>query len=88
MSTSTVAFDTHKFVKHLVEHGFSNEQAEVLAEEQAAIASVARDQLVTKADLKAEIAGLENRLTWQMIIIGGVYSGIVVGLMFRLFLPR
>ncbi len=32
--SDAIAFDTHKFVKHLTEKGFTEEQAEALANEQ------------------------------------------------------
>ena len=36
MTEAAIAFDTHKFVKNLTEHGFTEEQAEVLAVEHVA----------------------------------------------------
>ena len=50
----TVAFDTYRFVKHLTESGFTEQQAEALAEEQTAVLN---GNLATKADLgKLELA--------------------------------
>ena len=34
---NTVAFDTYRFVKHLTESGFTEQQAEALAEEQTTV---------------------------------------------------
>ena len=51
----TVAFDTYRFVKHLTASGFTEQQAEALAEEQTAILN---GNLATKADIglvKADI---------------------------------
>ncbi len=51
---STVAFDTHRFIKHLTESGFTEQQAEALAEEQT---DLLNGNLATKADLgKLEFA--------------------------------
>ena len=65
MSVSeAINFDTHKFVKHLTENGFTEQQAEVLAEEQV---NLLNSNLATKADIetlrqetKLSIAGLKN----------------------------
>ena len=46
---NTVAFDTYRFVKHLTESGFTEQQAEALAEEQTAVLN---GNLATKADIK------------------------------------
>lgn len=43
-----VAFDTHKFVKHLAQEGFTLGQAEALAEEHVNLIS---SNLATKADI-------------------------------------
>jgi len=45
---TTIAFDTHTFVKKLKAVGFTEEQAEVFAEEQARLIE---DRLATKNDL-------------------------------------
>ncbi len=53
---NTVAFDTHRFVKHLTESGFTEQQAEALAEEQT---DLLNGNLATKTDIalvKADIA--------------------------------
>ena len=46
--SATIAFDTHQFVKRLTEHGFTEEQAEALANEQVALLN---SNLTTKADI-------------------------------------
>ena len=51
-----IAFDTHRFVKRLTESGFTEKQAETLAEEHVALLNA---NLATKADIatvKADIA--------------------------------
>ena len=55
----TVAFDTYRFVKHLTESGFTEQQAEALAEEQTAILD---GNLATKADIKVEVVRLEGKI--------------------------
>ena len=51
-----VAFDTHRFVKHLTQEGFTLGQAEALAEEQV---NLINSNLATKAD----IAGVTDNTT-------------------------
>ena len=63
---STVAFDTHKFVKELTSSGMPAEQAEVLANN---FVGLLTDRLATKADidqLRSETAAQENRLMAEM----------------------
>ena len=67
--TEAIAFDTHRFVKRLTESGFTERQAETLAEEHVALLNA---NLATKADvadtaqveaaLKADIAQVEAAL--------------------------
>lgn len=52
---STLAFDTHKFVKELTAAGMTTAQAEVLA---SSYATLLTDRIATKDDLRA----LEERL--------------------------
>ena len=52
---TTLAFDTHKFVKELTAAGMKTAQAEVLA---SSYASLLTDRIATKDDLRA----LEERL--------------------------
>ena len=54
--TGAIAFDTHRFVKRLTEGGFTETQAETLAEEQVALLN---DNLATKADIAAVQADIE-----------------------------
>ena len=52
----TVTFDTHRFVKNLTACGFTERQAEVLAEEQV---NLLESNLATKADIVAVSADIE-----------------------------
>ncbi len=45
-----IAFDTHRFVKRLTENGFTERQAETLADEHV---NLLNSNLATKADIKA-----------------------------------
>ena len=55
--TEAIAFDTHRFVKRLTESGFTEKQAETLAEEHVALLN---GNLATKADLAAVKADLQR----------------------------
>ena len=48
--SDAIAFDTYRFVKRLTTHGFTEEQAEVLASEQV---DLLNSNLSTKADIDA-----------------------------------
>ncbi len=60
-AAEAINFDTHKFVKHLTENGFTEQQAEALADEQvnllntnlATKADIEKLRLATKADIEA-----------------------------------
>jgi hypothetical protein len=58
-----MVFDTLAYAKHLEAGGFTREQAEAQAE---ALNRFLLPDLATKDDLKAEIAGLEQRLLTAM----------------------
>lgn len=58
-----MVFDTLAYAKHLEAGGFTREQAEAQAE---ALNRFVLPDLATQADLKAEIAGLEQRLLAAM----------------------
>ena len=73
-----IQFDTHKFVKHLTENGFTEQQAEVLAEEQV---NLLNTNLATKADIadvKADIEKVKaDLLKWMFgMMLAGI--GLVV----------
>ena len=73
-----IAFDTHRFVKHLTQKGFTQEQAEALAEEQV---NLLNGNLATKADLK----DLEVRLTRMIYALGFglaiTFFGVVINIL-------
>ena len=52
-----VTFDTHRFVKRLTDNGFSNQQAEVLADEQV---NLLNSNLATKTDILITHAEIEK----------------------------
>lgn len=54
--SEAIAFDTHRFVKRLTENGFTEQQAETLAEEHVALIN---SNLATKADIAAVTADIE-----------------------------
>ena len=56
-AAEAIQFDTHKFVKHLTENGFTERQAEALAEEQV---NLLNSNLATKADILALKADIEK----------------------------
>ena len=83
--TEAIAFDTHRFVKRLTESGFTEKQAETLAEEHVALLN---GNLATKADLAAVKADLQrdieavkaDLLKWlfgAMIAQGGLIVALV-----------
>ena len=58
--SEAIAFDTHRFVKHLTENGFTEQQAEVLADEQVHLLNT---NLATQADvatIQRDIAGVQR----------------------------
>ena len=60
--SEAIAFDTHRFVKHLTENGFTEQQAEVLADEQVHLLNT---NLATQADIAAiqrEIAAVQREI--------------------------
>ncbi|NKC14850.1 MAG: DUF1640 domain-containing protein [Gammaproteobacteria bacterium] len=60
--TEAIAFDTHRFVKRLTDCGFTEQQAETLADEHVALLNA---NLATKADIaavKADIAKVEAKI--------------------------
>ena len=66
MMAEAIAFDTHRFVKRLTESGFTEKQAETLAEEHVALLNA---NLATKADIasiKADIDALRQQTTISM----------------------
>jgi len=77
MNHPAFAFDSHKFVKRLKDNGFTEQQAEVLAEEQVAMLDRNLVHLATKSDLK----DLEIRLIKWMVGIAGAIIGTLIAVL-------
>lgn len=56
--TDAIAFDTHRFVKRLTESGFTEKQAETLAEEHVALLTVSLAAKFSVAAVQVNIAPL------------------------------
>ncbi len=61
-------FDTLSAAQDLESAGMDRKQAEAVAQIAASASAAGRDDLATKADL----AALEARLTWRLVIAAGV----------------
>ena len=90
--SEAIAFDTHRFVKHLTENGFTEQQAEVLADEQvhllntnlatqADIAAIHQDIDALRQETKAGLAEVKSDLLKWMT--GGLIAqgGVIVALL-------
>ena len=71
---SSIAFDTHAFVKDLTRAGMTEEQAEVLVRSQATLID---EKLATKQDLKELELRLTLRLGSMMVVAIGVVAVLV-----------
>ncbi len=69
-----IAFDTHRFVKNLTASGFTEKQAEALANEQVYLLNA---NLATKVDLLAVKADLSKWMVMAMIAQGGLIVALV-----------
>ena len=72
--SEAIAFDTHRFVKRLTETGFTEAQAEALADEQVTLLN---SNLATKQDLEAVKADLMKWMIGALIAQGGVIVALV-----------
>ena len=72
---STLAFDTHKFVKELTAAGMKTEQAEVLANSYAGLLT---DRIATKDDLKALEDRLNARIAYAQLAAVLALSAVIV----------
>ena len=73
----SAAFDTYAAAKRLRDAGFDERQAEAAVSMVRDAAGADREQLATKADLaevRADLAALETRLTWRLV---GIAAAIV-----------
>ncbi len=88
MTNKAIQFDTHKFVKHLTEVGFTEQQAEVLASEQvnllnsnlATKTDIEQLRKDTKTDIELGLANLKADLLKWMISAMIAQGGLIVGL--------
>lgn len=75
---SVAAFDTYAAAKALRDAGFDERQAEAAV---AMVRDAVTEGVATKADLRAEIAGLETRLTIRLgglvVAVGGLAVALV-----------
>lgn len=68
----TITFDRLKFVERLIDSGMPEKQAKALAETQAEINEVNLEELVTKSDLKNELAPVHSDMhliKWMLTLI-------------------
>ena len=72
--SAAIAFDSHRFVKHLTENGFTEQQAEVLAAEQV---SLLNTNLATQADMAAIHQDIDALRLGTEASIAGVQREIV-----------
>ena len=82
---STVVFDTLKFAQTLREKAkLTNEQAEGISQ---AFADATSEQIVTKADLRDELAPIKAELLLVKWMLGLVIAGIVA-LILKAYFPH
>ena len=100
--TEAIAFDTHRFVKNLTAGGFTEKQAETLADEQVHllnanlatkvdIQAVKADIQAVKADLQVEIQTVKADLLKWIVTAMTAQTGVILGLaagLIRLFWLR
>lgn len=79
--SEAIAFDTHRFVKRLTETGFTEAQAEALADEQVTLLNsnlaTKQDILAIKADMEALKADLLKWMIGALIAQGGVIVALI-----------
>lgn len=82
--TEALPFDTHRFVKTLMEGGFSEGQAEALATAQAAVLeknlATRRDIAELRLEMRVAIHGIKADLSKWMIGAMIAQSALIVGL--------
>ena len=71
---SSIAFDTHAFVKDMTRAGMPEEQAELLARSQATLID---EKLATKQDLKELELRMTLRLGSMMVVAIGAVAVLV-----------
>ena len=81
---ASLTFDTHQFVRKLRERGFTEQQAEALAE---ALADAQREaEPVTKKDLQIELAPIRADINLMKWMMGLLLAG-VLALVLKTFFP-
>ena len=73
-----MGFDTHAAVRMLTAAGASEDIAVAVVDVARAAAADHGRELVTRADLHAEVAALEAGLAWRLITAGVAIAGIAV----------
>lgn len=73
--SEAITFDTHRFVKNLTASGFTEKQAEALADEQIHLLN---SNLATKADLEAVKVDLLRWMISAMIAQGTLIVALIV----------
>ncbi len=72
---SSIALDTYKTIQKLQTKGFSLEQAEGVVE------ALTESELVTKSELKTELAGLRTDIYRAMMVQTGTVIGALIALL-------
>ena len=72
--SEAIAFDTHRFVKRLTDCGFTEQQAETLADEHVALLNA---NLATKTDIAEVKADLLKWMIGLLIAQGGLIVALV-----------
>ena len=89
--SEAIAFDTHRFVKNLTASGFTEKQAEALANEQVQllnsnlatktdILAIKSDILAIKSELEVKIETIKSDLLKWMVMAMVAQGGLIVAL--------
>jgi hypothetical protein len=78
---NVMAIDTLKFVTRLKEAGVSDTQAEVHAEALVEAFDRSREELATKADLKAGLTELEQKIRAELLLLKWMLGVLVAGVL-------
>ena len=74
----SATFDTHEAVKRLTDAGIGEAEAEAIT---ATMRDAVAEGVATKADLRAELAALESRLTIRMAAFVLAGAGLTIALL-------
>jgi len=84
LMSEAIAFDTHRFVKNLTASGFTEKQAEALANEQVQLLNsnlaTKADILDIKAELEVKIETVKSDLLKWMVMAMIAQGGLIVAL--------